>query len=96
MTPVALSFSDGSSVKCQLSSKRAAYSTEIPAIIPVRKSDDELKYQCETKDGKEAFGVIPSTMGVKIIASAIFGGTLKLGLKCRYAPASRRDFSLSV
>lgn len=31
-----------------------------------------LKYECETKDGRKTVGGIPSTMGGKIVASAVF------------------------
>lgn len=72
MTPVALSFSDGSNGKCNLQNKRGAWPTQIPAVVSVRKSDDALKYDCETEDGRKAFGSISSEMGAKIIASAVF------------------------
>lgn len=72
MTPIALSFSDGSSGSCKLQNKRGAWDVHVPTTIPVRKSDDALKYDCKTKDGRAAFGAIPSTMGGKIIASAVF------------------------
>lgn len=72
MTPVALSFSDGSDGQCKLSNKRGAWSTSIPATVTVRKSDDALKYDCETEDGRKAFGSITSEMGGKIVASAVF------------------------
>lgn len=72
MTPVALSFSDGSEGKCNLSNKRGAWPTQIPNTVSVRKSDDALKYECETEDGRKAFGSVPSEMGGKIVASAVF------------------------
>ena len=72
MTPVALSFFDGTSGQCRLSNKRGAWDVPIPATHPVRRSDDPLKYDCKTKDGRTAFGSIPSTIGAKIVASAVF------------------------
>jgi hypothetical protein len=72
MDPIALSFSDGSNGECKLTNKRGAWSTSIPATFAVRKSDDVLKYDCKTSDGRSAFGAIPSAMGGKIIASAVF------------------------
>ena len=72
MTPVAFSFSDGSSGECQLTNKRGVWSAEIPAVVSIRRSDDVLKYQCETQDGREAVGSIASTIGAKIVASAVF------------------------
>ena len=72
MTPVAFSFSDGSNGSCNLSNQRGAWTTPIPNTVSVRKSDDGLRYDCESRDGRKAFGSIPSTMGGKIIASAVF------------------------
>lgn len=91
MTPVAFSFSDGTEGKCNLSNKRGAWQTPIPATVSIRKSDDALKYDCESADGRKAFGSIASEMGGKIIASAVF---LDLGItdaitdKHRQYPAS--------
>jgi hypothetical protein len=70
--PVAFSFSDGSSGECKLENKRGAWPSPISATISIRKSDDALKYDCLTEDGRKAFGSIPSEMGGKIIASAVF------------------------
>jgi hypothetical protein len=72
MTPVAMSFSEGSEGKCTLKNKRGVWQTEIPTTISVRKSDDGLQYDCETDDGRKAVGLIPSHMGGKIVASAVF------------------------
>jgi hypothetical protein len=72
MTPIAISFSDGSNGQCKLQNKRGAWKTPVPATYSVRKSDDVLKYDCKTTDGRTAFGSMPSTMGGKIIASAVF------------------------
>jgi len=72
MTPVAFSFSDGSNGECKLENKRGAWPSPIPATVSIRKSDDALKYDCLTEDGRKTFGSIPSEMGGKIIASAVF------------------------
>lgn len=72
MTPIALSFSDGSNGLCNLQNKRGLWSAEVPGFVSVRKSDDGLRYDCKTKDGRTAVGMIESEMGGKIIASAIF------------------------
>lgn len=72
MTPVALSFSDGSDGTCKLENKRGVWSAQLPTTMPIRRSDDMLKYDCETSDGRKIVGAIPSTMGGKIIASAVF------------------------
>ena len=72
MTPVSLSLSDGSQGKVSLTNKRGAWDTKIPGTVSVRKSDDGLRYEATSNDGRRATGVIPSTMGAKIIASAVF------------------------
>ncbi len=69
---IALSFGDGSEGKCTLTNKRGSWSTDVPATISVRRSDDALRYDCDTEDGREAVGTIASEVGAKIIASAVF------------------------
>ena len=71
--PVTFSFSDGSGGECQLSNKRGAWTTIMPGTVMIRRSDDDLKYNCETKDGRKAFGAITSEMeGAKLGASILF------------------------
>lgn len=70
--PIALSFSDGSSGNCKLSNKRFTEEVSLPSTPRVRRSDDVLKYDCQTADGRKVFGSIASTMGAKIVASAVF------------------------
>jgi hypothetical protein len=72
MTPVTVTFSDGSNGDCSLTNKRGAWTVKIPGTIQVRRSDDGLRYDAKTTDGRTAVGVIPSKMGAKIIASAVF------------------------
>lgn len=91
MTPIALSFSDGSNGQCRLQNKRGAWETSMPMTYSVRRSDDPLKYDCSTADGRTAFGSIPSTVGAKIVASAVFidlGITDAITDKHREYPAS--------
>ena len=38
----------------------------------IRRSDDRLQYNCKSVNGKTGIGGIPSTLGGKIIASAVF------------------------
>ena len=65
--------------------------TEVPGMPMVRRSDDNLQFNCTTDDGRTAFASVPSTMGGKIVASAVF---LDLGItdaitdKHREYPAS--------
>ena len=70
--PVTLTFSDGSEGKCQLNNKRETYSVSIPSSTMIRRSDDLLQYNCKSVNGKTGIGGIPSTLGGKIIASAVF------------------------
>ena len=70
--PVALSFSDGSQGTCTLRNKRWSNSVDIPSTSMVRRSDDSLQYDCKSSKGGKAVGGIPSTMGGKIVASAVF------------------------
>ena len=71
--PITLSFSDGSSGSCKLSNKRAQYQVEVPGTHRVRRSDDALKFDCKTAEGKTAFGSIPSeTEGAKLAGSVVF------------------------
>ena len=71
--PVALSFSDGSEGTCKLNNKRASYSVDIPSTTMVRRSDDALRFDCESENGKKGYGSIPSGMeGGKMAASVVF------------------------
>ena len=72
MTPVAISFSDGTEGKVTLQNKRGVWETKLPSTVSVRKSDDGLKYEALSNDGRRAVGIIPSEMGAKIVASAVF------------------------
>jgi hypothetical protein len=91
MTPVAVSFSDGSNGQCVFENKRGTWATPIPVTVAVRRSDDSLKWRCKTDDGRETTGSIPSTMDAKIVASAVFldfGITDSITDKHRQYPAS--------
>jgi hypothetical protein len=71
--PVSLSFSDGSEGKCKLNNKRASYNVNIPSTTMVRRSDDALKFDCESENGKKGYGSIPSAIeGGKMAASVVF------------------------
>ncbi len=75
--PVTLSFSDGSSGTCKLSNKRAQYEVEIPGTQMVRRSDDALRYDCKTENGKTSFGSIPSEIEDAKLAGSVL---LDLGI----------------
>lgn len=89
--PMAISFSDGSNGSCQITNKRMSISSEIPGTPMVRRSDDNLLLNCTTEDGRTATSSVPSTMGGKIVASAVFldfGITDAITDKHREYPAS--------
>jgi hypothetical protein len=69
---IAMSLSDGSSGSVQLRNKRGSWHYQLPSTVSVRKSDDPLQYTAKTNDGRLATGSIPSRMGGKIVASALF------------------------
>jgi len=87
MTPITFTFSDGSNGHCSLSNKRGVWSCPVPSVVSVRKSDDVLKYECETDDGRKAVGSLRSEMGAKIVASAVF---LDLGITDAITDKHRR------
>ena len=72
--PLAFTFLDGSAGKCDFSNKRGTWSSEIPATnIMIRRSDDDLVYDCTTEDGREATGSVQSEIeGGKMAASVLF------------------------
>lgn len=74
MIPLTVNFSDGSDGRCTFTNKRGVWSTDIPtSSVMIRRSDDALKYECETEDGREARGSIRSEVeGEKMAASVIF------------------------
>jgi len=89
--PVSLSMSDGSTAQCKLDNKRGRWDVKVPSTPMIRRSDDGLKYDCITDDGRNASGLIPSTIGAKIVASAVFidlGITDAITDKHREYPAS--------
>ena len=90
--PVSFSFSDGSEGNCKLSNKRGNWSANVPETVMIRRSDDSLRYDCVSKNGKKGFGSIPSTLeGGKLAASVFFfdlGITDSITDKHRIYPSS--------
>ena len=71
--PIALSFSDGGKGNCKLRNKRQTIQVDIPSAPLIRRSDDDLTYDCETPDGRESYGSIPSSIqAAQMGASVIF------------------------
>ena len=89
--PMAISFSDGSSGTCQITNKRMSIEAPIPSAPMIRRSDDNLQLNCKTDDGRTAIASVPSSMGGKIVASAVFldfGIVASITDKHREYPAS--------
>ena len=72
--PMNLSFSDNSAGDCNLENKRESYSVAIPGNENIRRSDDALRYDCKTRDGRPAKGSIPSKAGMSMAGNIIIGG----------------------
>ena len=72
--PLTVSFSDGSSGACKFENKRGVWNSEIPSSnVLIRRSDDALRYDCLTRDDRQASGSIRSEMeGAKMAASVVF------------------------
>lgn len=73
MIPLTASFSDGSEGTCTFENKRGAWDLEMPGRVMVRRSDDVLKYRCETENDQKVNGSIASEIeGAKLGASVLF------------------------
>jgi hypothetical protein len=74
MIPLQVSFSDGSVGKCNFRNKRGSWSSDIPTQgVMIRRSDDDLVYDCTTADGRQVNGSLRSEVeGEKMAASVIF------------------------
>ena len=71
--PVTFTMADGSNAECTFTNKRGLWRGDIPSTMMIRRSDDVLRYDCETDDGRKAVGSIASEMeGEKIAASVLF------------------------
>ena len=62
----------GKEVKCSAQNKRGTWTFEPPATVDIRRSDDVLNIRCSSPAGSDHTQDIPSRMGGKIVASAIF------------------------
>ena len=71
--PVTFTMADGSNAECTFTNKRGLWRGDVPSTMMIRRSDDVLRYDCETDDGRKAVGSIASEMeGEKIAASVVF------------------------
>ncbi len=67
----------GKGVVCTVSNKRGLWCVEVPGIETIRRSDDVLQIDCEDAEGNSYQEAVPSRLGGKLIASAVF---LDLGI----------------
>ena len=72
--PVDFVFEDGSTGECTFTNKRGSWTCEVPCKgTLIRRSDDDLVYNCTTADGKVLNGSVKSEIeGGKMAASVIF------------------------
>ena len=59
-------------VSCMARNKRGSWSFDVPATVPIRRSDDVLHIECEDEQGERHNESVNSRMGGKIVASAVF------------------------
>ncbi len=64
-------YCQGVEVKCSAQNKRGSWVFSPPETVNIRRSDDFLNIRCSA-DGQEYVQGIPSRMGGKIVASAVF------------------------
>ncbi len=63
----------GVDLTCLAQNKRGSWTFKPPETVYIRRSDDLLQIRCDIPDRQEAYvQSIPSRMGGKIIASAVF------------------------
>ena len=59
-------------IECTADNKRGSWTFEPPQTVHIRRSDDVLRIRCDVPGHRDFSQSIESTMGGKIIASAIF------------------------
>jgi len=64
-------------LSCTAQNKRGLWTFDAPATVDIRRSDDNLSVTCTDPEGNQSVQSIPSEIGGKIVASAIF---LDLGI----------------
>ena len=62
----------GIDVECTAQNKRGSWDFKPPETVQIRRSDDELRIRCDVQDRRDYTQSVPSSMGGKIVASAIF------------------------
>jgi hypothetical protein len=71
--PLNFSFSDGTTGHCVFMNKRGTWESDMPASnVLIRRSDDVLIYNCETKDGQLISGSVKSEIEGGKLAASVF------------------------
>ena len=52
-------------VSCTAQNKRGIWTFDAPAVVPIRRSDDNLSVTCKDPDGNESVQSIPSEIGAR-------------------------------
>ena len=91
--PVAISFSDGSDGQCRLNNKRISFIANIPSTPMIRRSDDDLRYSCNTADGRLVSGSMPSSIDALKAGGNVF---LDLGITDALTDKARNYPSILV
>ena len=60
-----VSFDDDIAGTCNFKNKRSEANVNVPGTFKIRRSDDALKYECSTDDGRIAIGEIESLVEKK-------------------------------
>ena len=59
-------------IQCTADNKRGSWTFEPPETVHIRRSDDVLRIRCDVPGHRDHAQSVESTMGGKIVASAIF------------------------
>ena len=62
----------GVDLGCSAENKRGSWTFDPPETVQIRRSDDVLRIRCEVPGRQDHVQSIPSRMGGKIVASAVF------------------------
>ncbi|MDP6189495.1 MAG: hypothetical protein QF872_01660 [Gammaproteobacteria bacterium] len=91
MVPIRLSFSDGSAGECNIKNKYGKWVAQLPGVVEVRRSNDDLKLVCTVADGRSVVSVIhpsPQNLQTLVLSVAVVDPTVEMFNKDRSYPAS--------
>lgn len=79
-TPVNLSLSSGERGRCELYNNSGTWMSDVPGSVSVRRSNDDLTYNCTSDGDKKTSGAIKSTISPAVIGNVIFGIAAPIGV----------------